>query len=343
LRDRLPGILAIAPAAVEPLEAALRAELALKGNAENHFLDPSKVKIVTALMATWYQCADCTALRPFTIAGRCSACGADQVHDLNPLTSEYIRARKGFWRTPVQLTLDAKAHLRGISVEEHTAQLSNRDNTRVHATTEQFELRFRDIRLSDRDRPIDVLSCTTTMEVGVDIGSLVAVGLRNVPPQRENYQQRAGRAGRRGSSVSSVLTYAQNGPHDSYYYNNPRQIVAGAPRNPDIKTDNPKIATPPRQFLLGADLLSSLHGRAPNRGWWCHLGAVSSPRQGKRVFPRRSQAGSDIWRVRYVAPDHVIAEAGDLRHAISTWLPQNLRTEPLDRDVWSVRGASPHG
>src|SRR5205814_6448661 len=132
--------------------------------------------------------------------------------------------------------------LRSISVEEHTAQLSNRDNNRVHATTEKFELRFRDIQIESRDRPIDVLSCTTTMEVGVDIGSLVAVGLRNVPPQRENYQQRAGRAGRRGSSVSSVLTYAQNGPHDSYYYADPGQIVAGAPRNPDIKTDNPKIA-----------------------------------------------------------------------------------------------------
>jgi hypothetical protein len=242
LRDRLAGILKVAPPMIEAVEGALRSELALKGNAENYFLDPSKLKIMIALTTIWHQCADCTELRPFTIASCCSACGADQVHEIDPKDSEYIRARKGFWRNPVRLALESKAHLRGISVEEHTAQLSNRDNTRVHATTEQFELRFRDIRLSERDRPIDVLSCTTTMEVGVDIGSLVAVGLRNVPPQRENYQQRAGRAGRRGSSVSSVLTYAQNGPHDSYFYNNPRQIVAGAPRSPDIKTDNPKIA-----------------------------------------------------------------------------------------------------
>jgi len=121
---------------------------------------------------------------------------------------------RDFWRDPVRDALSDRVRLRSISVEEHTAQLSNRDNARVHATTEQFELRFRDIQIEARDRPIDVLSCTTTMEVGVDIGSLVAVGLRNVPPQRENYQQRAGRAGRRGSSVSTVLTYAQTGPHE---------------------------------------------------------------------------------------------------------------------------------
>ena len=334
LRDRLPGILKVALSAIEHIESALRSELALKGNADNYFLDPSKVKIAIALTTKWYQCADCTELRPFTIAGHCEACGAEQVDELDPQDSEYVRARKGFWRNPVQLALESKAHLRGISVEEHTAQLSNRDNTRVHATTEQFELRFRDIRLNERDRPIDVLSCTTTMEVGVDIGSLVAVGLRNVPPQRENYQQRAGRAGRRGSSVSSVMTYAQNGPHDSYYYNNPRQIVAGAPRNPDIKTDNPKIA---RRHMTSFLVQTFFHRFMDEHQ--IEVGGATSAlfralgKASDFFYGDPKQVPTFVAFAKWLE-EHVIAEAGDLRRAIGTWLPQNLRTEPLSRDGW---------
>ena len=73
---------------------------------------------------------------------------------------------------------------------EHTAQLNVAQPEMVFSAAEEHELLFQDVDLGLRKPAIDILSCTTTMEVGIDIGALSGVALRNMPPARANYQQR---------------------------------------------------------------------------------------------------------------------------------------------------------
>jgi ATP-dependent helicase YprA (DUF1998 family) len=224
------------------LEASLIQHLTEMGDAPGlRVIAESSVVLVPSLADIWHRCDACTYLSPVTWRGSCAACGLPRVREVRPGADEYMRARKSFWRDPVERVLNGTEVPMTIDVEEHTAQLGYRDLGDLEATTESYERRFRDILLAGEEA-IDVLSCTTTMEVGIDIGSLIAVGLRNMPPSRHNYQQRAGRAGRRGSAVSTVVTFAQNNPHDADLFDNPAKLIRGSPTVTGLDLGNPVLA-----------------------------------------------------------------------------------------------------
>lgn len=115
-----------------------------------------------------------------------------------------------------------------MAVEEHTAQLSSEAAAKIQQDFVRGE--------------VNVLSCSTTFELGVDVGELQSVLLRNIPPSTANYVQRAGRAGRRVNVPAIAVTFAQRKPHDMAYFRDPLAMVAGRVRSPAIVLDNPSIA-----------------------------------------------------------------------------------------------------
>lgn len=116
-----------------------------------------------------------------------------------------------------------------LRVEEHTAQL-DKEKAR------EFQREFREDK-------IHILSCSTTFELGVDLGNLDTIFLRNVPPEAFNYAQRVGRAGRRSGYPGFAITYCRRGPHDLYHFAEPERMLSGRVRPPVLSVRNKKIIT----------------------------------------------------------------------------------------------------
>ena len=185
---------------------------------QKHFMDYSHVngrlyinlgKVIPRYDANhvWFKCGQCSELTPYMLKGHCPSCGSEDIH---AMTEQDVDALS-FWRKPVEEAMNGR-HIHVIDTEEHIAQLSHNDQCDDWwSKTERCEMRFQDM-LQKGELPVDILSSTATMEAGIDIESLVSIGLRNIPPTKENYQQRTGRAGRRGASLSTIITFCEDGP-----------------------------------------------------------------------------------------------------------------------------------
>lgn len=218
------------------------------------YIDLSRIKPRFDVNHVWYKCEKCSELTAFLLKGKCPSCGSTHIHKMEPDEYEAL----SFWRKPVADAIQGKP-IHVIDTEEHTAQLSHKDQRDdLWSKTEQYELRFQDL-IQEGETPVDILSSTTTMEVGIDIGSLVAVGLRNIPPMRENYQQRAGRAGRRGASLSTIVTFCEDGPHDTLYFHNPIPMFRGDPRKPWIDVRSEKLLQRHLTMVILQEFLAENH------------------------------------------------------------------------------------
>ncbi|HLL78407.1 MAG TPA: Zn-binding domain-containing protein, partial [Ktedonobacteraceae bacterium] len=292
------------------------------------YLKPEKLAIRLTLDDAWHQCEDCAQLIWLPLRETCPNphCGSKRLIQL-PGNDPALRARTDFYREPIRQVINSRREPMHLTAEEHTAQLSHRDRQQVFSTTEEYELRFQNIGLA-QDRPaVDVLSCTTTMEVGVDIGSLLGIGLRTMPPRRANYQQRAGRAGRRSSTLSTVLAYSENGSHDAHYFEHPDEMISGALPSPKISQVNGRLARRHVQAaLIQTFFREYLDSNKPNATR--QYGYLNEALGTARAFfdPTESYGISrfEDWL------DQMLSGASpQLLQQVVAWLPDTLENRPL--------------
>lgn len=178
-----------------------------------------QVKISGDKSAKWYRCKKCGRVSQFNLNGHCVTPRCDgEVVCVNP---EALNKENHFAQ------LYCSDRMSPLFIKEHTAQLSKKESLTYQ---EQFI-----------KKEINALSCSTTFEMGVDVGDLETVFLRNVPPLPSNYAQRAGRAGRSVNAAAYALTFAKLSSHDLTFFKEPEKMINGSILPPLFKVDNDKI------------------------------------------------------------------------------------------------------
>jgi hypothetical protein len=174
--------------------------------------------------AAWHFCLHCQQWSTFNVLGVCPSFRCvGKLEEADPAA----RLAENHYRCIYSLPGEAPVPL---AAKEHTAQLAPKLAT-------AYQLAFQDGHHPDEGQ-INVLSSSTTFELGVDLGDLEAVFLRNVPPSPANYQQRAGRAGRGIGSAAFAVTFAMPRSHDEHFFAQPALMIDGLVRPPRINLCN---------------------------------------------------------------------------------------------------------
>lgn len=245
---------------------------------------------------------------PARLAGqlyRCERCGARTFSNLNGVCATYRcdgELKPDDVGADTRLDHFARRYRRmdklWMVAREHTAQLDS-------DTASDYQNLFFEGR-------IDVLSCSTTFELGVDLGELETVLMRNIPPTPANYAQRAGRAGRRLGSAAFVVSYAQRRSHDLTYFSEPLRMISGRVRPPFFRSDNQRIV---RRHMYATALAAffSEHPEAFGSGRQEHLFGDDNPATSNRpkleqFLAARPRALEEA--LRYVVPPVLHASLG---------------------------------
>lgn len=205
---------------------------------ENGFIEPNRlyVRLVDAAHP-YFECGNCARTHLHRGTGICTRCREPLPQQPTGKVVD-LRERNFLARRVMRSTSEGFGAFR-LRCEELTGQTrSPAERLRRFRGIFVEEPRNSDAALDRKAKEIDLLSVTTTMEVGIDIGSLQAVYQANMPPQRFNYQQRVGRAGRRGQAFSLVATLCRSRSHDLHYFYHPEAITGDAPPPPFLTTDH---------------------------------------------------------------------------------------------------------
>lgn len=132
--------------------------------------------------------------------------------------------------------LYATGEVHRIFAGEHTGLLERKDR-------EQLEKRFIKQHMPASE---NLLSCTPTLEMGIDIGDLSTVLLCSIPPSQANYLQRIGRSGRQDGNAFN-FAMAEGKPHDLYFFEDPEEMLAGSVGTPGVFLNAPAVLE--RQFV----------------------------------------------------------------------------------------------